>query len=121
MTKTINWILCVLFALFAIVQYNDPDPWLWILLYGFIAVISGFAAFGHYNRWVVIGGMLICIIGMGMLLPDFISWVQDGADSITGSMKAEEPHIELTREFFGLGVALAALTWHYKKSAKTIL
>ncbi len=113
--KIINGVLSLLFLVFAIVQYNDPDPWLWIALYGFVAVISAFAAFGKYNELSLRLGMLICVLGMLMLLPDFIDWLNNGAASITGSMKAESPHIELTREFLGLAVTLAALVWHYRK------
>ncbi len=113
--KIINGILAALFLLFAIVQYNDPDPWLWIALYGFVAIVSLMAVFKQYYRWVILGGIVVCLIGMLLLLPDFINWINTGAESITGSMKAESPHIELTREFLGLAVTLLALTWHYRK------
>ena len=43
--------------------------------------------------------------------------------SITGSMKAETPHIEFMREFLGLFIILAAFVFHYfqakKRSIKT--
>ena len=55
---------------------------------------------------------------MGMLLPDFIDWIQNGAESITQSMKAEKPHIELTREFLGLLICALALGFHYRKAPK---
>ena len=112
--KITNIILSILFVLFAIVQYNDPDPWLWIALYLFMALISGLAAANMYPSWVIRGGMLGCVIGLGMLLPDFIDWLNTGAESITQSMKAEQPHIELTREFFGLlicALTLGFLLW----------
>jgi len=34
-----------------------------------------------------------------------------GMPNIAGSMQAEEPHIELTREFLGLAVAALACGW----------
>ncbi|MFT5800889.1 MAG: hypothetical protein ACI956_000694, partial [Nonlabens sp.] len=37
--KITNIILGILFAIFAAVQYNDPDSWNWILLYLFVAVV----------------------------------------------------------------------------------
>ena len=112
--KITNLILAIVFLLFAIVQYNDPDPWLWIGLYSFIAIISGLAAFGKYNRYVIAFGIGFCVSYLLVLLPDFIAWLQGGAESIVESMKAEKPHIELTREFLGLFICLAVLIFHWK-------
>ena len=104
-----NIILAILFTLFALVQYNDPDPWLWIGIYLFMAILSGLAAANIHPSWVLRGGMIGCLIGLGLLLPDFIDWLNTGAESITQSMKTEKPHIELTREFLGLVICAATL------------
>ncbi len=110
--KVLNSILAFFFLLFAIVQYNDPDPWLWIILYLFIAVISAFAAAEIYPKVWIRAGIVACIIGLGVLLPDFINWIQNGAESIVQKMKAEKPHIELTREFLGLFLSILVLGFH---------
>ena len=44
-------ILCVLFLLSVGVQYNDPDPGLWIALYGLAAVMAGLCAAGRLPLW----------------------------------------------------------------------
>lgn len=111
-----NIILTLLFVIFAGVQYNDPDPWLWITIYFLMAIISGMAAVGKYPSWLLRGGLLGCLIGLGLLLPDFIDWLSNGAESITQSMKAEKPHIELTREFLGLLVCAAVLSFYLWQS-----
>ncbi|MEM9820050.1 MAG: transmembrane 220 family protein [Bacteroidota bacterium] len=116
--KITNVILSILFFLFAIVQYNDPDPWFWIVLYGMVGMISAMAVFGQYRQILILLGIACCVLGMLFLLPDFIDWLQNGAPSITESMKAEAPHIELTREFLGFVVALLALLWHYRNFRK---
>ena len=116
--KVVNITLSILFLLFAIVQYNDPDPWAWIGLYVYVALISAFAVFGKYNKWLMLAGLAVCVIWMLILVPDFINWVGMGMPTITGSMKAEAPHIELTREFLGLFVAGSALAFHYHQSKK---
>ena len=116
--KIINITFTIIFALFAIVQYNDPDPWLWIILYAFVALVSALAVAGiYYKSWIYVG-ILACLIGMSILLPDFIDWIRNGAESITQSMKAEKPHIELTREFLGLflcGLVLGFHLWSARK------
>ena len=115
--KIANITLSILFFLFAIVQYNDPDPWLWIVLYGMVGIISTMAVFGKYHKILTLLVMGICVLGILFLLPDFIDWLKNGAPSITESMKAESPHIELTREFFGFIVTLLALSWHLRSQS----
>ena len=116
--KIINIILAVLFILFAIVQYNDPDPYRWIAFYGLVGLVSIFAIFGQYRRWVILAGLAIFIIEFVRLMPEFINWINMGAPKITGTMKTEEPHIELTREFLGLLICILALGYHYWQSIK---
>ena len=43
--RILNGFLCVILALFTIVQYNDPDAILWIVIYGVPAVWAGVAAY----------------------------------------------------------------------------
>lgn len=43
--RIVNGTLCVILALFAVVQYNDPDALLWFLIYAIPAVWAGIAAF----------------------------------------------------------------------------
>lgn len=115
--KLINAILAILFALFAIVQYNDPDPWLWIIAYSAMAILSASAIFLKINRFIIIGAIALFSIWGLLLLPDFWNWLQHGAPSIASEMKASEPHIELTREFLGIIICLATLFFHWKKNA----
>lgn len=110
--KIFNIILAILFALFAYVQINDPDPWLWVLLYGFVAVVSVLAAFRKYFKYAIMGGMAGCVLGIVFLLPDFLDWINMGTPNIAESMKTEKPHIEFVREFLGLAIAFAALLFH---------
>ena len=117
--KITNIILTILFALFAIVQLNDPDPWGWVIFYGFIAIVSAMAAVGHYQPWLIGGGLILSMIGMAWYLPDFIQWVQDGMPSITGSMKAASLYIELVREFLGLFLAGLCLGFHWPNYRKS--
>jgi hypothetical protein len=40
--------LWLVFGLFVLVQYNDPDPALWMTIYGIAAVWTGIAAFAPH-------------------------------------------------------------------------
>lgn len=116
--KILNLVLTALFALFAYFQLNDVDPWGWTSLYGAVAIVSGFAAFDKYNRYVILGLIAICVIWFLYLIPEFVNWINMGMPTITGKMKATEPHIEYTREFLGLFICIGALLFHYRRSKK---
>jgi hypothetical protein len=70
--RYLNGFLCALLALFAIVQYNDPDAILWILIYGLPAIWAGFAAyrpaaFAHNQLFVGLFGLNILAVGAGAI------------------------------------------------------
>ncbi|HMQ47916.1 MAG TPA: transmembrane 220 family protein [Saprospiraceae bacterium] len=111
--------MAALFLLFAVVQFNDPDPFLWAALYTFVAVQCALAAWGKYYRKVLLGGLLICLIWLATLVPAFINWIKMGMPTIVNSMKAEAPHIELTREFLGLVIGGLTLLFFFKKAPKS--
>lgn len=114
--KIINGILFVLFAVFAIVQVNDPDPLIWVILYALVAVVSLLANF------VVIPRRLIHVLFIGYLLYasfhflHFIDYLQiDNKNELFGEMVYEKPYLEGTREFLGLLMAAIALLFQIKK------
>jgi len=107
--NALNWILAVLFTLFAVVQYNDPDPLAWIAIYVAVAVLCALTALGRAPRWALIAASVAAIIWMATLAPGMLDWAGMGFPNIAGRMTAETPHIEVVREFLGLLVALLAL------------
>jgi hypothetical protein len=46
-----------IFLLSCAVQYNDPDPWLWIAAYGLAAVPTAFALAGRFTPLVLPMGL----------------------------------------------------------------
>ncbi len=114
-TKIISIVLFLIFGLFAAWQYNDPDPLLWMAIYGAIAFISLLRAFGFYNRGVVI----ILMIAMGayslFYIPGLIDYLQaPDKGELFGKMIYDKPYIEETREFFGLVLGFLALLVHVR-------
>jgi hypothetical protein len=109
--KIINTLLTLIMAVFAILQWNDPDAWLWILIYGYVTLMAGLSFTSLRLKWFIIAGMIGLLVGIGLYIPDFIEWIQSGLPSITGHMKAESPFIELVREFLGLVIALGVMIY----------
>lgn len=116
--RTLNLILTLLFVLFAIAQINDPDPLLWMGYYLLVALVSALAFKSIYPAYLILAGGLVSVIGIGLLLPEFIRWLQMGAPTIVEEMQAEAPHIEFTREFLGLFLGLLVFIFHYFRARK---
>lgn len=112
--KVFNLVLAVVFVLFAFVQVNDPDPVLWILIYGVMAVACVLAAFGYYYSKVL---MVILIVYVAYSLV-FISGVAEWLRSENKGLlfddiaKMQYPYIEESREFLGLFICIAVLIMH---------
>lgn len=102
-------VVSLLFFTFAIVQWNDPDPWLWIIWYSYLGGLSGLAAANRFPRIPILLALVLCSMSLLWYLPDFMNWVKDGMPSIVDSMQAENLYIELVREFLGLVLSEAAL------------
>lgn len=109
--KIVYWILALLFALFALVQYNDPDPVQWILIYTGPAVFYGMAAVGRQYRPAIWLWLAASVLWALSYVPDFWHWLQMGMPSIVETMKADKLYVELTREFLGLTIAAAGCGW----------
>lgn len=111
MKKTLYILLAVVFAVFAYLNLNDPDPVIWVLAYGAVAVLFACAAFGRADRRI--SGYLALALGTWMLTmaPGMVDWMNLGMPSIASEMKATEPHIEVVREFLGLLIAVVCLLW----------
>lgn len=120
--KNIYFVISGLFLLFAIVQWNDPDPLIWMIFYGVMSLIYILLALGKRFAFYLSVLMLItCIINMGFILPEIIKWIKDGMPSIVQSMKATIPSIEYTREFLGLLLCLIACIWVIRVHKTTII
>ncbi|NJK83793.1 MAG: hypothetical protein HC912_08225 [Saprospiraceae bacterium] len=122
MMKIFYLILSLLFFLFGLAQINDPDPWLWLTWYFFVAILLGMAAFKRFFNLAIWIGIGAALSGFVFLMPDFMQWFNDGMPSIVSSMKAESPYIELVRETLGLLLSLFALIgiWIYSRMNRRI-
>ena len=122
--KALNIILCILFVLSAGLQYNDPDPLLWIVIYLYTAVFCLLAFRDKYYPRLYLAGISLYGIYAIYLLFDktgVLSWALDhNAENIAQSMKASAPWIEETREFFGLLILIIALAINLVYYKRTI-
>ena len=101
-------IIALVFFVFAAVQYNDPDSFSWMFLYGYVAVMATLAVFGRYNLALLIPIIAIFALYFIYLTPHVLEWIASD-DSLVGGMSEDKMYIEQSREAFGLLIGLAAL------------
>lgn len=108
----VNKLLTGIFLLFAAVQINDQDYFIWVPIYLIVAIVILLYDQGTNVLRALQVLLVAYILGMISYYPDVISWIQEGTPSIAGSMKAESPFIEFVREFFGLGICAITLGYY---------
>jgi hypothetical protein len=120
--KWIQYFLGALFILFAVVQYNDPDPFLWIVIYGIVGIVCVLKGLGWFPKSTVMLFLIAMVLYTLLHLPYVVEWltIENSGDLISG-MSDDKPYIEGTREFFGLlmaDITLAYLLFFKKKSSE---
>ena len=125
----IHIFLALLFGVFAWFQRNDIDPevyykpsgldsTLWFLFYALIAVLFVVAIFKRIPSWLLVIAGVFCFIEMAITGPGLFENLFGEKDfSMTQvSMSAEDPRVELSREFFGalIGLAGVAFLWFFR-------
>jgi Transmembrane family 220, helix len=115
--KIFNLLFCIIFILFAALQYNDPDPYVWMPIYLYSAVLCWMAFKLKYHPGAYLTG-----IAVYFAYALYLFFTKDGvwdwlnnhhAENIAETMQAEKPWIEETREFFGLVILIAVLLTNY--------
>ena len=114
--KIIQVILFLLFLSFAALQYNDPDPYGWMAIYGSIALAFLLSSLGKYRKEIVVGISLL-VLGTALWhLPGFITYLDSpDKEALFGEMTHDRPYIEEAREFLGLMIGGAALLYLLKR------
>jgi hypothetical protein len=113
----LNLIFFVAFMVFAYLNLNDVDPWLWVPIYLSAAICCVLAAFENYYPTIYLLLMAFYLVYAGILF-----FAKDGVrdwimkykkESLVQEMQATKPYIEQTREFFGLLIITGALPIDY--------
>jgi len=112
-SKIVNIVLALLFVSFVSVQFDDPDPLLWVLIYLNMVAICAWSAFRLPNKyWLLITAIGYLIYAV-YLFPGAVDWFKSPDRSLLFDdlAKMQYPYIEETREFLGLVISLLVLFW----------
>lgn len=120
--RIFNLLFCLLFVISAGLQYNDPDPYVWIPIYGYGAVLCWLAFSNKYYPRAYLAGIIVYLayaIWLFFTSDGVWDWItKHNAENIAQTMKAERPWIEDTREFFGLLILVFVLLVDYLYAKK---
>ncbi|WP_234734883.1 transmembrane 220 family protein [Tellurirhabdus bombi] len=98
MRKWISIIFGLLFILFAVFQYNDPDPGLWISIYLFAAAACFMALSQAVKPWFYL------IAGGIYLVAAYLQWPPVFEGFTLDELGMKTINIELARESGGLAI-----------------
>ena len=76
--KVVDFFLAAMLAVSAGLQYNDPDPVYWLLVYSVGAVIPLSNALGKRPMFLAAVGVGMTISGMIYAAPGFVVYLQSG-------------------------------------------
>ncbi len=118
--RILNYILALMFMVFAFVQVNDPDPILWILIYGAMAITAILAAFEFYATKFIIALLVVYVLYSLVYVPGVMEWLQtdNKAALFDDVAKMEHLYIEEAREFLGLLICEIVLVFYLIRSLR---
>lgn len=102
MRKTLAIVFGLLFVLFAALQYNDPDPQVWVPIYGFAAVACLMAYTGLGRPWFFVLMAVIYVGAAAYQWPPVFRGFAFGEGM-------RDLNIELARESGGLAICATAM------------
>lgn len=118
--KIFNFLFAVMFLLFAYLQINDPDPFIWITIYGTMAVMAIMAMFNYFPKKVIIALLIIFFLYSLVFIPGVQDWLaQENKEVLFDNVaKMEHLFIEESREFLGLWICIAVLIFYFIRARK---
>src|SRR5262249_42250242 len=109
--KALNYVMAACFLFSVVVQYNDPDPIVWMLIYGLAGLACALAIAGRLN-WIFPAAIGVAALAWALTLaPNVIGKVAFG--ELFEAFEMKDERVEVAREFGGLLIVafwMAALT-----------
>lgn len=105
-------VMCALYALtllaFASLQFNDPDPVIWIGFYLICAAGPFLILFNKFVQPIFWVAIVLCCIELFLTGPGAYNYyLHMTEEPLMQSMNPDKPYIEEAREFLGAFIALA--------------
>jgi transmembrane protein TMEM220 len=107
--RILNIGMALLFALAVIVQYNDPDPVRWMVIYGLACTLSVFAAAGRNVPLVapIVVGVIALVWGLRL---ESLVYGRVALGELVQAWEMKDQRVELAREAGGLLIVAGWMT-----------
>jgi hypothetical protein len=96
-----NVVMLTLFAFSVAVQFNDPDPLLWMAIYGASALVCGFEIRGKTPLWLSVAVAASALLWSGWIaarVPDV------PISALFAEWEMKNVGVEEAREMYGLAI-----------------
>lgn len=107
----------LMFLMSVAVQYNDPDPLLWMAIYGAAAVACALSLARRLPRWLPIVIALVAILWSLRIAPRVLGTVP--FLDMFAAWEMKDTGIEESREMYGLlliATWMLVLAWRYRRA-----
>lgn len=105
-TKSIAALFALTLLAFAALQFNDPDPVIWVSFYCLCAAIPLLVLANKFIRHIFWLTLVICGIELFLTAPGAYNYyLHMDQEPLMQSMNPEKPYIEEAREFLGALIA----------------
>ena len=101
----LNILMAALFLAASGLQYNDPDMYKWIFIYGGAAFSSILWFSGYFKKAIPLAVLLVALLWAGFLFPDILDqglFVDQSMETFTMTNTG----VEQAREFGGLMIVV---------------
>jgi hypothetical protein len=123
MPRILHGIFAALFLFGAVVQYNDPDPLRWMLIYLAAAAACVLAAMRRVPTVLPALVALIALAWAAVLAPGVSGSVEPS--ELVGAWEMKDARVEIGREMYGLliiagwmiVIVVAELRWRARRTA----
>lgn len=105
--RSVAWLMTALYLVSVALQYNDPDPIRWMLIYGAAAVAS---AMLPLRRWAIPLSFVVAaaaLVWAAILTPEI--WGRVGFSDMWLKMSEKGGAVEVEREIGGLVIVVGWL------------
>ena len=119
--RGVNWLMCALFLLSVVVQWNDPDPVRWMAIYG--AAFAACLATGLRTRVPAMAPLLVAGVALAWAIAIIDGGRTTGYSQMFDAWEMKSVNVELAREATGLLIAggwmlVIAVAQHYGAGKK---
>jgi len=106
-TKSIAALFALTLIGFAALQFNDPDPVIWVTFYGLCALVPLLLLVNKFSRAFFSLTLVICAIELFLTAAGAYNYyLHMNQEPLMQSMNPDKPYIEEAREFLGALIAL---------------